>query len=189
MECTILRFPHLSDQIFGLLNNESLTKCMEVNKKWKIYLSQQKFFYVRLIQGHVGLSDVLGKSWKIAFQVWNMENIIELSRVIRKLYRINSNMTKDYGILYTLDDYSPFQVIAMLVQLQTYKYLLDKVDEINTVYKFQMDNSPLHFAARKGRLEHCKRELETEDENRMRRKDEITALYHAASKGRLDVVK
>ena len=56
-----------------------------------------------------------------AFQVGNMENIIELSHVIRKLYRINSNMSKDYGILYTLDDYSPFQVIGMLVQLQTYK--------------------------------------------------------------------
>ena len=89
MEQTILRFPHLSDQIFGLLNNESLTKCTEVNNQWKVYLSQQKYLYVRLIQGHVGLSCyVLGKSWKTAFKVWNIENIIELSRVVRRLYRI-----------------------------------------------------------------------------------------------------
>ena len=77
----------------------------------------------------------------------------------------------------------------MLVQLQTYKYLLDKVDEINTVYKFQMENLPLHFAARNRSLFHFKRVMKTDDEKRKRRKDEITALYHAASKGRLDVIK
>ena len=156
MEQTILRFPRLSDQIFGRLNNESLTKCMEVNNQWKVYLSQQKFFYVQLILGHVGLSSyILGNSWKTAFKVWNTENIIELSRIVRKLYRINSNMAKDYGILYTLDDYSPFQVIAMLVQLQTYKYLLDKVNDINMAYKVLMDSSPLHLAATYG-LDYCK---------------------------------
>ena len=190
MECTILRFPHLSDQIFGLLNNESLTKCMEVNNQWKVYLSQQKFFYVRLILEHIGLSSyILGKSWKTAFKTWNIENIIELSHVVRKLYRINSNMAKDFGMLYALDDYSPFQVITMLVQLQTYKYLLDKVDYIDTIYKVEMDKLPLHFAARYCRLFDFKRIMETDDEKRTRRKDEITALYYAATNGRLDIVK
>ena len=66
---------------------------------------------------------------------------------------------------------------------------MDKVDEINAVYKFQMDNLPLHFAARNRSLFHFKRVMETDDENSTRRKDEITALYHAACKCRLDVVK
>ena len=52
-----------------------------------------------------------------------------------------------------------------------------------------MDNLPLHFAARNRSLFHFKRVMKTDDEKRKRRKDEITALYHAASKGRLDVIK
>lgn len=187
MEQTILRFPHLSDQIFGLLNNESLTKCMEVNSQWQLYLTQQKFFYVRLIQDHIGLSHELGKSWKIAFKVWKTEDIIKLCRVVRQLFKISSNVAKDYGILYALDDYSPFQVIAMLVQLQTYKYLLDKVGYRTKVI---LDNSPLHSAAKYGMLDVCKSIMEeTSDKKTSRRKDGITALHYAASRGHLNLVK
>ena len=44
MQEVFLRFPHLSENIFGQLNSEYLGKSKEVCRSWYDYLDGQKFF-------------------------------------------------------------------------------------------------------------------------------------------------
>ena len=48
MEEVFLRFPHLSETIFDLLDNKSLAKSKKVNKSWYFYLDSQKFLQTRI---------------------------------------------------------------------------------------------------------------------------------------------
>ena len=48
MEEILLRFPHLSENIFNSLDNKSLADCKEVSKSWYFYLHGQKFLQLRI---------------------------------------------------------------------------------------------------------------------------------------------
>ena len=48
MEEVLLRFPHLSENIFDSLDNKSLADCKEVSKSWYFYLDGQKFLQLRI---------------------------------------------------------------------------------------------------------------------------------------------
>ena len=48
MEEAFLRFPHLSETIFDLLDNKSLAASKEVSKSWYFYLDSQKFLQARI---------------------------------------------------------------------------------------------------------------------------------------------
>ena len=62
MEQIILRFPHLGQEIFNLLDNNDLEKSREVDKYWNIYIAEQKFYSIRIIKGtiHILRKHVLG---------------------------------------------------------------------------------------------------------------------------------
>ena len=52
MEQAFLRFPHLSENIFDLLDNKSLADCKEVSKAWYFYLDVQTFLQPRIIKAN-----------------------------------------------------------------------------------------------------------------------------------------
>ena len=52
MEEAFLRFPHLSETIFDLLDNKSLAASKEVSKSWYFYLDSQKFLQTRIIKAN-----------------------------------------------------------------------------------------------------------------------------------------
>ena len=53
MEEAFLRFPHLSETIFDLLDNKSLAASKEVSKSWYFYLDNQKFLQPRIIKANI----------------------------------------------------------------------------------------------------------------------------------------
>ena len=53
MEQIILRFPHLGQGIFDLLDNNDLEKSREVDRYWNIYIAEQKFYSIRIIKGTI----------------------------------------------------------------------------------------------------------------------------------------
>ena len=65
MEEVILRFPHLSENIFSSLDNKSLADCKEVSKSWYFYLDGQKFLHLR-INNKVIYSGAHIVKWSIA---------------------------------------------------------------------------------------------------------------------------
>ena len=50
MEVLPLRFPHIADQIFEILNNKSLAKCREVHKNWLRFIDDADFPWSRILK-------------------------------------------------------------------------------------------------------------------------------------------
>ena len=53
MKDIALRFSHLSEKIFDHLTNEDIVKYREVDRFWKNYLDNRKFFQVRKMRAIV----------------------------------------------------------------------------------------------------------------------------------------
>ena len=49
MRDLILRFPHLAEQIFQLLNNEDLAKSREVEKLWQKFIDERNYPWLRIV--------------------------------------------------------------------------------------------------------------------------------------------
>ena len=49
MKNVLLRFPHLGQQIFQILDNQDLNKCLKVSRYCKTFIEDQKFFWIRRI--------------------------------------------------------------------------------------------------------------------------------------------
>ena len=52
MELVSLRFPHITDQIFEILNNRSLTKCRKVHKTWLRFIDDANYPWSRILKKH-----------------------------------------------------------------------------------------------------------------------------------------
>ena len=50
METLFGRFPHLVEDIFGLLNRKTLSCCSQINKIWKVKLEEYRLHLIKKIQ-------------------------------------------------------------------------------------------------------------------------------------------
>ena len=62
MEAIFDRFPTLSDDIFENLDEKSLTKCVEVNRKWQTTIANQKYILKRRFKNGQNIPSNLAKS-------------------------------------------------------------------------------------------------------------------------------
>jgi hypothetical protein len=53
METLFGRFPHLVENIFGLLNGKTLSYCCQINDIWNENIEEYRFYLVKKIQKHV----------------------------------------------------------------------------------------------------------------------------------------
>ena len=91
MEEVILRFPHLSERIFNLLNNKDLTKCRKVGRRWQVYLDMQKLLDIRIIVAKIEKYHEVGYEWKRLFEKANseaMETFAKPDKAEKECYRI-----------------------------------------------------------------------------------------------------
>ena len=49
MEEVLLRFPHLGQNIFESLADQDLAHSREITQMWKLFLDDEKFFFIRRI--------------------------------------------------------------------------------------------------------------------------------------------
>ena len=50
MDNVLSRFPHLGEQIFKKLNDESLSNCHQLTRACRLFIEDQKFFWIRVIK-------------------------------------------------------------------------------------------------------------------------------------------
>ena len=62
MEAIFDRFPTLTDDIFENLDEKSLTKCVEVNRKWQTTIANQKYILKRRFKNGQNIPSNLVKS-------------------------------------------------------------------------------------------------------------------------------
>ena len=164
MEEVNLRFQHISEQIFGCLDNKSLASCKEVCRSWNNFLDGQKFLPARMIFETVTKFQKVGKSWLQVFKKCNTKTIMDLRIAVEHFYK-ELEITLDtrnciyinpfINLLSLLSsnrqlDLSPLHIVAGYGQLTLFNEILQKVEN-----KFPLDGlgrSTLHIAAMNDRL-------------------------------------
>ena len=84
MEEVFQRFPHLSEDIFKVLDNETLANCEEVSKVWFAHLDDQNFLHLRrveMIQETIGKFHQLDNEFHLAFDSTRVKNILDAARM------------------------------------------------------------------------------------------------------------
>ena len=191
MEEVYLRFPHLSEDIYGLLSFESLAKCKEVSKYWYQYLDDQKFVQKRanklklLIETVEKLGQIQGTQ-ENPFDKKTRKTLIEDARN-GKFLLVHARIMVFLDHLYAPGQ--PFLAAAAAGHLEVVKYIVENHDDKNPNTYESSKITPLHCAAREDKLDVVKYIMSNVSD--MNPKDEFgqTPLHYAASRGNLDVVK
>ena len=149
MEEVNIRFQHISEQIFGYLDNESLANCQEVCRTWNSFIDGQKFFHARIILETVTKNHKVGRSWFQVFKKCNTKTVGDLRTAVEQLYQesgifaSSTPVSREYKqLVWTV---SPLHVAAAFGQLTLFNDILQRVEN-----KFPFDGlgrSTLHYAA------------------------------------------
>ena len=88
MEEAILRFPHLAENIFQILDCQNLLKCKMVSRYWKNFIEHEKFYYFQLIKSLTNCSD---ESLKKIFPKTNLKAAMTMFSKFMKVFSVSHN--------------------------------------------------------------------------------------------------
>ena len=83
------KFPHLIEGIFSKLRNENLAKSNEVSRIWNLYLEQERFLQIRIINNQIEKyvlvedGQIAMNHWKRFFKTATTETLNELSYAMK----------------------------------------------------------------------------------------------------------
>ena len=91
MEAFCVKFFHLAENIFGQLDNQSLTKCRLVSKNWQDYIDNQcqKMLQIRNITVTINNFHEVGNSWRRVFHTATTQTILDLGDAVGKFYNVH----------------------------------------------------------------------------------------------------
>ena len=137
MEELILKFPHLSEEIFDCLDNETMFDCKEVSKIWCDYVSEQKFYHIRMIRLTVEKFHELGKAWENVFRKSTTDTIMKLRLAAEKFYQKQDKLIFSEGL-------TPIHVAAATGNLSLLETIQERAKE---KYPEDIEGcTPLHYA-------------------------------------------
>ena len=67
MDVMILKFPLIAENIFGELDNKTMTNCKQVSRFWNVFLDEKKLQWFRILQKYAGNMVYFFNDWKIVF--------------------------------------------------------------------------------------------------------------------------
>ena len=144
MEEVPLRFPHIGEQIFEILDNKTLANCKKVCRYWNTFIEDQKFHWIRIIEEHdeKSLSVIIGSKLNISkkrklFRKIRMKDI----RKFAKKLILEEKSTRN----------SSLHIAAKTGEFAIFDIML-KVQRFGNP-KNWMGETPLHLASQNGHLE------------------------------------
>ena len=178
MEEIISRFPHLSEQIFANLNNQSLVDCNIASRCWFEYLMETKFLQIRIIEETINKQPY----WIVLY--FFKEFFIDKIPWIELFKNANTKTMIDLKISvmkqYPLPPLTPLHFAAQCGNVLLYEDIIKKAQykEPGTIDGC----TPLCYAAGSGQYKMVKFILETSTEENPFCKYGSTP-YHLAAKG------
>ena len=202
MQEVFLRFPHLSENIFGQLNSEFLAKAKEVCRSWYDYLDGQKFLKNRAdkVKGVIETIEKM-RAPKVHLQkkhllIWKKTKKLIIDDARNGNFDlVHAKILKNIEAMYakaiwnTMARYvrHPVFIATFFGHMEVVKYLLDNSENKNPTVEGE---SLLHTAANNGKLDIVKYIISNDvDINPRDDYGHHTPLHLAADKGKLDVVK
>ena len=86
MEKILLRFSHLREKIFNLLDNKGFEKSREVDRYWNFYIAKQKFYSSRIIKTTMERFQKVGPEWERLFVKSTTKKIRDLQKLVELFY-------------------------------------------------------------------------------------------------------
>lgn len=138
MEEVFLRFPHLGESIFQNLDNQNLSKCLEVGQSWKSFIDCANLMWIRIKRKYPLQNEAHIKLWR---PYW---------------HRYETSMN---GENYCTTD---LHLAALTGQTEIFEFLFEE-DFLSTknsdpfqYINYDLGMTPFHLAAAKGRLDICR---------------------------------
>ena len=176
LETIFKRFPHLSEAMFGELDNQSLASCQEWNEKWKKNLESCKILWFRKLQLKRKHFYGFNKEWaQILVRI-----PLDLLKKLAIAARVAASNLKTCQS-------SPLHVAAHHGDFSLFKYTLTRMEIKNP--KDDTGFTPLHMAAQLSRLEITKQILKILKDEIPRDNFGMTPHHHAALNGDLNLFK
>ena len=203
MEEVFQRFPHLSEDIFKVLDNETLANCEEVSKVWYSYFDYHNFLQnrrVQIIQETIGKFHQLHEEFNTSFDTIRVQNILNAARM-GDFETVRKSMIEGISIVHHkndfIEDFSTLHWAAGNGYFDVVKYIVDNTEDKNP--RDTNGNRPLHYAAMMGHLDTLKYLVDKEVKSRIagpyknlernpRNNSGYTPLHEAALRGHLDIV-
>ena len=210
MERFYKRFPHIGAQIFGSLDDHTLSNCKEASEEMQEILENERFIWIRKLRIFNGHFEKFKKSWIEAINKTPVERVRKLAFSVQKFfrrYRCYSDFEKQLA---------PLHIAVALGDFHLCKYILGKTTNKNPrgskglitqgslgapnyVWGYLiMDRkksssfghcraTPLHLAAVNGHSKICKMMMQCMDDKnpQTESKSKITALHIAATNNHL----
>ena len=215
MEDIGFRIPLILEEINKLLDNKTLTNCMEVSSTFYDVIGDQRsgrFLIARKIQSYLKNSNEFENDWMIVVKKLPIQKLKEFAILVKKFYNAVPKRTKqkwspmhvaaECGRLDLcklivketsvknptgLNKLLPIHFAAQAGHLEVYEFLTEDIAEKNPEADRRL--SPLHLAAKNGHLQIYQFIGEQAlDKNPMMDED-ITPLHLAAQSGHIDVCK
>ena len=202
MEEVLLRFHQIGKKIFEELDNQSLTKCREVNESWRGFIDGEKTVPFRIIKSLTNVPDAyLDKK----FGKVDLESVIKLMKDIQNVYSVFHEVKQSFEIVFGDPKQWAYPRISnvltkngikvdknLLAQLNTGKIILtsnglSKPNPVNPSIVFGM--TALHHAAQNGYLNVCKLIAENVQEKNPKDFAGATPLQMADQRGHSSVVE
>ena len=175
MDEIIARFPHIGDQIYTELDNQTLTRCRQVCDSWRTFLDSEKLIWARSILNYIEPENSC--QWK-NFMKKNPASILEeIEHGVRQFY------TK---YPFKIEGMSPMHFAAMYGNICVLKSLIND-SAISDYPRNARRRTPLHYAALNGQLEAFKILQQKYGNVNPKDEDDYTPLFWAASNGHFDV--
>ena len=203
MQELFLRFPHLSENIFGQLNSEFLGKSKEVCRSWYDYLDGQKFLKNRAdkVKGVIETIEKM-RAPKVYLQkkhllIWKKtkKSIIDDARN-GNFDLVHAKILKNIDSMYAKAIWDtlawavrhPAFIAVYFRHFEVLKYIVDNLENKNPISDDD-GFSLLHMAAINGQLDTVKYIISKGVDINPKDSCGHTPLHMAADKGKLDVVK
>ena len=173
-----VRFPHLFENIFNMLDNNSLTNGRKVSKAWQIVIDREKITWLRMIQKYGGAMEEFRNHWKKVIEKTTPAKIKRLYKAVEQFFELRSN---DQG------QYSPLHVAAGNGQFYLSQYIIRRTGNFNPMCRDGF--TALHNAAEWGQLAVCELIVENSADKNPRNQNGYTPLHYAAITGEFEVCR
>ena len=193
MEEMLWRFPHIGQEIFQQLNDQSLSECREISQSWQEFINNEKFYKKRIkemIEKHTkdyndeSVHYYCGGSTKETLTPLHSAALTGQFQMFINI--IQEDLVEDINVK-NERSVTPFHLAALKGHFLICKYIVEEIAVINP--RDWLGNTPLHKAATGGHFAICEMIIDNLTNKNPEDFNGITPLHWAAHYGHLSICK